>query len=923
MEINFQPRCPIETKVLLINQGKEYEINKRIGVLCSKVIADFYKDEKNNSHPIFLNIDDKKLIFENIASYLSGKTITITPYNMEEIEYIAYILKIQNLLDAVEKLNNNIKKVAQFKEQYEIKMLLSIELLLFSINSDTNINEMTHNLLMILHFTEEKDFSIFFGFIFNLVRARVKYMDKILEMLSTLNHMLINNYKITTLMPNLRISIMKKLSLKGPIYDYKKEWGESIYTNEFFYFMYRLIEKKVILVDDILFNRSHYIYFAHLYLKNDTSSFDSMIKNMDNRIKDYHSHFKIVQNELPKHTYRNLHRHAMKGKNLDIFAQFIQEDNVNAVIEMCNSNENNSLKDIYFTYLYDTLSYKQNSTPLEYAAGHSAIKCFRFFLLNNFPYSEDFLPIFAVIGGNWEIIQLCKQKGCEFKDCLKYSIYYHRYEITDWIVSNYYDSIYPRMDSCIGFWNIHYFVDSLEYDCDLKYESLINESIIHDNILLLSFISNQLQSKSNLTIQERLLNNVSIETLKFSINHHLFDKTVLLPNVVQNGNLELFKCLEQQFERNDFEEIVSSLVCWNNVAMIKYFIKEYQHQYSEENVKKILIHAIQNRNIEIVKYFLKSEYLEDGELLYKAAYCNSLNIVKLLMESITIQNQFKSPFYDSIPIIVTAAHIGNRELIKYFVNHPNVDINKTTKDGISLITELIIKGRHDLIEYIWKNKKIHFNNYKYHTSPENHPLIAAVLRNDVKVIRLLVSHPDIDLNMVCWRGTYCGYSALHIACLKGFYDISTILLKNKKVKITNEKISGNSLLHLACISKNIHVISLILNLSKFDCTMQNKRGDTALHLALDLDIAIIKMLLDSKKMNVNLRNEQKYTPLDLAILKDDMDIVKLLIDSGEIDLSLEIENVGMIANGKSVFPMVNRLLSEYSNLKNEEIDNRI
>ena len=57
------------------------------------------------------------------------------------------------------------------------------------------------------------------------------------------------------------------------------------------------------------------------------------------------------------------------------------------------------------------------------------LKCFKYLLLNKCEITNNWLTA----GGNKEIINILKENGYSFEECLFLSVKYHRYELTIWL----------------------------------------------------------------------------------------------------------------------------------------------------------------------------------------------------------------------------------------------------------------------------------------------------------------------------------------------------------------------------------------------------------------------------------------------------------------------------------------------------------
>ena len=77
---------------------------------------------------------------------------------------------------------------------------------------------------------------------------------------------------------------------------------------------------------------------------------------------------------------------------------------------------------------------------LDIAAYYGSIDCFKYFVVNNAPFSEYVCP-FSICGGNYEIIHYLennfREQNFENENSLNMSIAYHQYAITDYLIDNY------------------------------------------------------------------------------------------------------------------------------------------------------------------------------------------------------------------------------------------------------------------------------------------------------------------------------------------------------------------------------------------------------------------------------------------------------------------------------------------------------
>ena len=75
-------------------------------------------------------------------------------------------------------------------------------------------------------------------------------------------------------------------------------------------------------------------------------------------------------------------------------------------------------------------------SPFECSALFGSVKCFKYLMLSGEEINKDVCKL-AIAGGNIEIVHLCEQKGLSFEKCLNFSIYFHRFELFEWINSHF------------------------------------------------------------------------------------------------------------------------------------------------------------------------------------------------------------------------------------------------------------------------------------------------------------------------------------------------------------------------------------------------------------------------------------------------------------------------------------------------------
>lgn len=402
-------------------------------------------------------------------------------------------------------------------------------------------------------------------------------------------------------------------------------------------------------------------------------------------------------------------------------------------------------------------------------------------------------------------------------------------------------------------------------------------------------------------------------TVSKSVCFYNFD---FFPSNLFNRNVFVFLC------QYDYFYIVSEILK-NKSFDINFVIKE--NNLRADEIVTPFVAAVSNGNFEIVELLMnhskvdlnskaiilkwgKSE--ESQNALYLATSNNSEKIVELLlknnfdvnMESI-IKNYGPNDMLHVCSYVPIFEAILNRNLkiINLLLSSPNIDLNiqKNVYNYYSIIPLNITNNNHDP-KAVKRTSCIYF----------------AISNNSIDAVKLLLSNPNIDLNMrSITRTSHIEYkeTPLFLAIKIKNIDIIKLLvsdprvdinlessgqLKDKKKKesplctaIRNKNIEITKIL-LSCDKINVNAISYIID-KKVNDELFNYSKSNALSVAiLKKQEEIIKLLLSHPNIDVNqqnyicLQNDNQYkSPLYLAVEKEDENIVKLLLTHPDINVN--------------------------------------
>ena len=264
--------------------------------------------------------------------------------------------------------------------------------------------------------------------------------------------------------------------------------------------------------------------------------------------------------------------------------------------------------------------------------------------------------------------------------------------------------------------------------------------------------------------------------------------------------------------------------------------------------------------------------------LCRASYLGYLEIVKLLLKFERVHN-FKNHLTNikSTPLIeASSSYKNNIEIIKLLLKSKNPGIYHKDEYGYCAFLYACRNGDINKMKLLLRGKNINsVNNYN------NNALLLSLKSCNRIAVRFILGK-EVDINRV----DTSGFTALNLVCKLGYVE-ELILLIKKGVDINYINSNGYTGFMFACKYGKLDIVKILLEHNAKTNYLCNE-GKNGFMLACENGYTdIVKFLLNvdiSLKDNVNKDN---MTPLILSCLKNQIDVVKLLIDN---DVELNIIN---------------------------------
>ena len=338
-----------------------------------------------------------------------------------------------------------------------------------------------------------------------------------------------------------------------------------------------------------------------------------------------------------------------------------------------------------------------------------------------------------------------------------------------------------------------------------------------------------------------------INTSTYETNPFLFKKT---PSLIEYaaffGSIDIFKYLV--INNVDLTPSLWLYAIHGNNPQIIHILEENRIKPNDETFEECLKESIICHHNELINYF-EDNYCENADknkIIYQSI--KSCNFIYLFNR---INNKSLS-FYDLESIenklndcgwsmFHYLSSYGYFEIVEFLIKNTDINVNyKEYGEGDALI--VAVKNEEiDLIKPLLLNKELRFD-IKCKLSI---PLNKAVLKNNAEIVKLLVNHKNIDVNLISYSNGH-RESALITAIRNNYIDILKLLLNHQSIDV-NQK---------------------LLNYNGEKDVMEPK--ETPLMVAIQNEnIEIIKLLLEHKNIDVNIKMhiKKKYSWLIMKKLQ--------------------------------------------------------
>ncbi|KAM5298481.1 inversin [Ctenodactylus gundi] len=260
--------------------------------------------------------------------------------------------------------------------------------------------------------------------------------------------------------------------------------------------------------------------------------------------------------------------------------------------------------------------------------------------------------------------------------------------------------------------------------------------------------------------------------------------------------------------------------------------------------------------------------------LHYAAQSNFAETVKVFLKHPSVKDD--SDLEGRMPFM-WAAGKGSDDVLRAMLSlKSDIDINMADKYGGTALHAAALSGHVSTVKLLLENDaQVDATDVMKHT-----PLFRACEMGHKDVIQTLIKGgARVDLV------DQDGHSLLHWAALGGNADVCQILIENK-INPNVQDYAGRTPLQCAAYGGYINCMAVLME-NNADPNIQDKEGRTALHWSCNNGyLDAIKLLLDYAAFpNQMENNEERYTPLDYALLGERHEVIQFMLEHGALSIA--------------------------------------
>ncbi|MCJ1314070.1 hypothetical protein MMC25_007750 [Agyrium rufum] len=271
-------------------------------------------------------------------------------------------------------------------------------------------------------------------------------------------------------------------------------------------------------------------------------------------------------------------------------------------------------------------------------------------------------------------------------------------------------------------------------------------------------------------------------------------------------------------------------------------------------------------------------------------------VVRLLLNTGKVEIDLEAR-YGGTPLFFAAAR-GHEAVVRLLLDIGKAEVKIHKEYGGNPLASAAENGHEAIVRLLLDVENVDVDAQYFGATPA---LLAAISGHEA-IVRLLLETGKVDVKTKDYRG----WTLFSEAVGHGQEALIKVLLATGQVEVNSKDIWGSSPLHKAAEEGNARIVKLLLDTGKMELDIETRRGVTPLSIAAHYGHeAVVRLLLDTEKVDLNSqskkatrykkwkwrvsyeRPENGQTPLILAATEGHEAVVRLLLDTGKVDIDME------------------------------------
>jgi len=470
---------------------------------------------------------------------------------------------------------------------------------------------------------------------------------------------------------------------------------------------------------------------------------------------------------------------------------------------------------------------------------------------------------------------------------------------------------YDPFDLKLDYLFVLLFKSKLYYISKNSENNIINEVIENDDLLRFQeMLGLSVVSYDMMTYQYESLLHMSVMFNAISITEFLLEESNLIYSfnirnesplhyVCRYANVEMFKLFLEynpdlsMLNKTGYNAFDFS-VFNKDISLMKYLIKSnyfdtFDRLYNSETPYSInndnfrgLLELIVNKQISLNKIFdEKDKKMSLGYLIVESG---NIEFVEAILET---GYDVNSKIYNNVNFLYTAAISDDLAMVDFLIKK-GADVNSFINENDSVLTGVARYSSLEMFKYFIE-QGANINNYLTGIA------MNATYSKNVDIINYLFEN---EYEIRVFLDNY--HSSLLNSIVNNLNEVSVNLITKEFVSAHNKL--GVPLL-VESVRRNQYKVIQTLVENGADFSIKNSLGETALHVAAGGDDLITLDILIKSATNIDPLMKDNITPLMLAILRNKVANVKMLVEGGA---SLKIKRLRYVSPLSQAFIGRNR-----------------